>query len=123
AAADQLVGPADRLPERRVDDARVRRIDAHVDAAGFRSAGQDLLPRLAAITGAKDAAFGVGPVRVSERGDVGRVGILRMHPDLADVPRVLESEMRPRLAAVGRAVRPVPVRDVAADAGLAHARL
>ena len=121
AAADELVRAADRLPEGREHDPRVRRVDREVDAAGRCAAGEDFLPGLAAVLRAEDAALGVRAVRVAERRDERGVGIARIDPDLSDVPGVREAEVRPGLTAVGRAVHPVAVRDVAADAGLAHA--
>ena len=59
-------------------------------------------------------------MRVTECRDVDRVRILGMYADLADVARVLEPEMRPRLTGVGRAIHTVAVRNVAADAAFAH---
>ena len=109
AAADELVRAADRLPQGRVHDARIPRIDREVDAAGLGAARQDLLPGLPAIPGTEDAARRVRPVRVAEGRDVRGVGILGVDPDLADVPGVLEPEVGPGLAAVGRAVDTVAV--------------
>jgi hypothetical protein len=60
-------------------------------------------------------------MRVSERRDVHRVVIFGMDADLTDVARVLEAEMRPGLARIGRAVHAVAMRHVPADAALAHA--
>src|SRR5687767_4595668 len=108
------------LPHRRVEDARIVRVDREVDRARALVAVQHALPRLPAVARTEHAAFGIWSVRVPERRDVRRVGILGMDADLADVARLLEAEMRPGLARVRRAVHAVTVRDVAADAALAH---
>jgi hypothetical protein len=56
-----------------------------------------------------------------ERRDVHDVGIGRVDADLGDVARRPESKVPPRRAVVVRAVHAVAVRDIPADAGLAHA--
>src|SRR6185503_20292601 len=58
---------------------------------------------------------------VAEGGHVHEVGIARMHADAADLHRLAQAEVRPRLAGVARAVDAVAVGHVAADAALAHA--
>src|SRR5205814_2451175 len=120
AAADELVRTADRLPQGRVHDPRIQRIDREVDAAGPGPSREGLLPGLPAVPGAEDAAHRVRTMRMPEGRDVRGIGILGVDPDLADVAGVLEPEVGPGLAAVGGAVDTVAVRDVATDAGLAH---
>src|SRR5581483_110106 len=116
----ELPGPADRLPEGRVDDPRVVRIQGEVDRARPIVPVEHALPGRAAVARAVDAALRVGAVRVPERRDVDGVRVAGMHADLADVARALEPQVRPGRARVGRAVHPVAVRHVAADAALAH---
>ena len=122
-AGDELPRPADRLPEGRVHDPRVVRVDREVARARALAPIEDALPGLAAVARAVHASLGVRAVRVPERGHVCRVRVLGMHADLRDVPRPLETEVRPALARVGRAVHPIAVRHVAADAALAHAHV
>ena len=90
-------------------------------AAGVLVAKEDALPGLAAIARAIDAALLVRAMRVTERGDVDEIGILRVDAHLADVARLREAAVRPGLAAVGGLVDAVAVRDVAANRRLAHA--
>src|SRR5512134_400128 len=56
-----------------------------------------------------------------ERGDVHDVRVERVDTDLRDVARLGEAEVSPGLASIVRAVNAVAMRDVAADARLAHA--
>src|SRR4029450_1301584 len=60
SAARQVPGPAPRLPEAGEDDARIRGVDGDVAGPGVRVLLQDLLPRLAALTGVKHALPRVG---------------------------------------------------------------
>ena len=57
---------------------------------------------------------------MAEGGDVHQVGIFRVHPDLADVVRVGQAHVLPRLASVGRLVDPVAIRDIETDCRLSH---
>src|SRR5215211_6359707 len=81
---------------------------------------EHLLPTLAAIGRAEDAALGVRPPDVPERRDVDEVGVLRVDADAGDVAGVGEAAVRPGLAAIGGLVDTVAVRDVAANRRLAH---
>ena len=58
---------------------------------------------------------------MAERGDVDEVGVRRVDADRGDGQRLLEADVRPRLAGVGRLVDAVALDDVAAQLGLAHA--
>src|SRR5205085_6095727 len=89
-----------------------------VDGAGPRAAKEDFLPGTSAIAGAIEPALLVRSPRVPQRRDVDQVGVVRVDADLGDVPRVGQAHVSPRLAAVGRLVDAVAVRDVAADARL-----
>src|SRR5262249_29965353 len=79
-----------RLPERRVDDARVAGTEREVDRARVVVPVQHLLPRLAAVLGAEDAALRARPVRMPERRDEDAVRVLRVDQDAADLLRVAE---------------------------------
>src|SRR4051812_14111649 len=120
AARDELPGATDRLPERGVDDPRVVGIERDINRAGDIAPVQDLLPGLAAVARAEDAALGVGAMGVTERRDVCGVRVLGVDADLADVAGVFETEVGPGLPGVGRSIDPVTVRHVPADAAFAH---
>ena len=109
------------VPQRRVQDARIARIHRDVDRAGGVVDEQHALPRLAAVGRAIDAARRVLAARVAHRRDEHAVGIARVDDDARDVPRVVEAEVRPRLAGVGRAIHAVAVGPVFAQVGLAAA--
>ena len=96
------------------------RVDRDVGRAGVRVLLQDLLPGLAAVAGAVDAALGIGterrgraPPRTRCRHSSGARPSSRSARPVPDV--------RPGLAGVGRLVDAVARRDVAADVGLARA--
>src|SRR5579859_2649990 len=88
AAAQQRIRFTVRLPEGRVEDARVVGVHREIDGARFLAAEQDALPVLATIIAAIDAAFRVRPVRVSQRGYVHHVGVVRRNAHFRDVARI-----------------------------------
>ena len=59
--------------------------------------------------------------RIAQRSHIGNVRIGGMHPDSRDRHGLCEPDVRPRAAAVQRLVDAVPLEDVAAQLGLAHA--
>ena len=120
AAALHVPREPPRLPEAGEEDVGVRGIDGDVGRAGVAVLLQDLLPRLAAVARAVDAALGVRAERVAEHRRERDVGVLRVHDHRADLPFLLP-DVRPGLAGVGRLVDAVAGRDVAADVGLAGA--
>ena len=91
AAAIEVIGIAAHLPEAGVEHARIGGVHGEIDRAGVGAAREDLLPGLAAIGGAVDAAHFVRPPEMAQRGDVDDVGILGMHADGADGLAVLEA--------------------------------
>src|SRR5205823_3427662 len=109
-----LPRPLPRLPQRRIDGLRVRRIDGHFDAARVLVAVQDLVERLAAIGGAENAALGVRSVRVAEDGDEEAVRIVRVDGDGRDLLAIAQTEVRPRRAGVGGLVDAVAGGEVGA---------
>src|SRR5581483_228265 len=110
-----------RVPERRVDRARVRRIDREIDRADVVALEEHFLPRRAAVLRTEDAAIRIRAVRVAERCDVDEVRVARVNEDARDVLRVVESDVPPRLAGIGRLVHSVAVRDLRPHVGLARA--
>ena len=123
ASAAHLIRPADRLPERREQDARVLGVDAHIDRARGIAPREHLLPGGPAVAGAEQTALGIWPVGVTERRDVDGIRIVRVDPHLADLPGVGEAEVAPAASAIGRAIDPVAMGDVAPDRRLAHTRV
>src|SRR5262249_49431164 len=111
-AADELPGAAAGPPQGGAEDARAVWVAADVDGAGVGGLFEDLLPGLAAVGGAVDAALGVGAEGAAEDGGVGDVGVARVDDNLADLAGLFP-EVFPGLAAVGRAVDAVAGGDVA----------
>ena len=82
---------------------------------------QHLLERLAAVGRAEDAALRVRSVRMAEHRDEEPVRILRIDVDLRDHLALAQTEMRPRLAGVGRLVHAVARREIGANDARARA--
>ena len=89
-----------RGPEHGIHDLRVRRIERQVDGACVFVFVQNLLPRPAAVAGAKHAALLVGTVRMPERRHEDAIRVSRVDDDGADLPRLAQAEMLPGLARV-----------------------
>ena len=137
AAVGRLVQPAARtvrrrinapgrttgVPERGVNRLRIARIEGQIDRADVVALEEHLLPRGAAVTRSVDATVRVRAVHVAERRHEDDVGILRMDDDLPDLPRVVEAEVRPGPARVGRLVHSVAVRDLRPHVGFARAHV
>src|SRR5207244_11773661 len=70
-----------------------------------------------------DATARCRTLRVHRRLCVRGIVVLVAQADLRELALVLEPEVRPRLAGIGRAGHTVAVRYVAADAALAHAHV
>src|SRR5688500_18607014 len=98
-AAGHVPGCAARLPEAREDDVRIRRIERDIRRAGLCVLLVHLLPCLAAIDRAIDAAFRVWSEGMAKDGGKRDVGILWMHHHRADLSFLLP-HMRPVLARI-----------------------
>src|SRR5581483_980100 len=122
-AAGQAPGSAAGLPQRGEEGVGVVGVEGDVDRACLVVLVEDLLPALAAVARAEDAAFGVGAVSMAERGHEDHVGVARIHNEAADVARVAESDVLPGLSTVLRLVHAIAVADVAANAGLPGANV
>jgi len=77
----------------------ILRIERHVDRTGVLVFVENLVPGLAAVGGAKDAAFCVGSVGVPQRGDESDIGIVRVYDHLANRARVFQADVLPDLPA------------------------
>ncbi len=120
AAAGHAPEGAAGLPDGREKHAGIVGVHRQVGGSGVLTLGQHVLPRLAAIGGAKNTTLLAGSEGVTEGRDVDDIRVAWMDPDPGDMPRILEPQMRPGLAGVGRPVHAVAVADVQPDAGLAH---
>ena len=99
-----LPGPLPRLPQDRVDRARVAGAERHVGGAGVLVEVEDLLERVPAVGRAVDPPLLVRPVRVAENGDEEALLVPRVHDDLRDLLPVAQAEVLPGLPAVHRLV-------------------
>src|SRR5262249_20795888 len=100
AAAGHLPRLAPRLPHPGEEDARVGRVETNVAGPGVGVLLEPLLPGLAAVGGAVDAALRVGAEGVAEHGGKGDVGVLGVHGHGADLA-FLFPDVLPGLAGVG----------------------
>src|SRR5207237_3511713 len=97
-AGDELPRPTEDLPEARVQSAGIVGIHREVGGSRLLVDEEDLLPCLAAVFRAEDAALRVGPPDVSLSGDVHQVRVGRMDPDPRDLPRIAQTHVGPRSA-------------------------
>ena len=123
ASGGEAPGEALILPQRGVQDACVGRIEREIDRAGGIVDEQHLRPALAPVARAEHAACGVRSERVPHGGDVDDVRVGRVDADHGNVARIVESEVAPRLAAVGRSPHPIAVCQVFPPIRLARAHV
>src|SRR2546429_4930346 len=95
------------LQEKSKNNIRFLRINFDVDPAGVFIFIENLLPRLPAVNGAKDAALGIWTIRMAKRRNQHAVGIFWIDDQLADRPRIAQADVLPGLAAVNRFVNAV----------------
>ena len=69
------------------------RIERHIDAAGVLVLIKDLLPSLATIRCAENAALSVGPIGMAECRDESDVRICWINNDFADGTRIVQSDI------------------------------
>ncbi len=118
SAAHHRIRCAIRLPQRSVQNARIRRIEDHIDRAGLVIFVENFLPGLAAICRAKHSPLGVRSICVPQRRDENNVGILRMDGESSDMARVFQADKVPCFSRIGTLVHAVALQDVVANAGL-----
>ena len=104
SAARQGPGLAHDFPECRVEHARRRFVQGQVHGAGLLADKEDALPAAPAVARAIHAPLRIRTERVPEDRGVHEVGILRMHAQPADLPRVAQASVPPRAAGVVRAI-------------------
>src|SRR5581483_5811398 len=121
AAAPQRPRAAIHLPQRREEYLRVVRIEREVDGADVVVAKEDALPRPAAVARPIDAALFVRAIRMAQGRGIHNIGIGGIDAQPRDHLRVLQADVCPGLAAVGRLVDAVALDGVAAQLGFAGA--
>ena len=110
------------MPHPGVEYARVGGVHRQVRRARVRVHLEDELPGLAAVFGAIHAALRVRCPDLALDGDVGEIGVGRMHLDLGDLAGLRQPHERERLARVRRLPEPLALRRRhAADRRLAGA--
>ena len=106
-------------PHAGVDVPGVRQVDVDVRAPRVFVDEEHVFPRLPAVRRPEDATLPVGPPLVAHGTDERNVGVARVDDDALDALAVIEADMGPGGAAVGRAVHAVAVRDRVAGIALA----
>ena len=102
-------------------DPRIARVHSQVHGPGAVTDEQNPLPARPAVAGPEHSALRVRTERVSERCHESHIRVPRVNDDPPDLSRFRQTDVRPGAAAVHRAVDPISLRRVAADAGRAHA--
>src|SRR6185312_7709126 len=100
------------LPECSVNDVRILRIDANVVAAHVLVLVKHLLESLAAISRAEYSALGIWTVGMAKCSNEEPVRIRGIDLDVRNHLRLAETQMRPRLASVGRLVHAIADREI-----------
>ena len=104
--------PFARLPKAGVKDVGVRRVHFDVRAAGVFVHIKNLLPILAAVRRAINAALGVRAVGMPEHGGKHVVRVAGINGERRNLLAVAEAQMRPGLAAIGGFINAVAHREV-----------
>src|SRR5207237_5152304 len=86
---------------------RIGGVERQRGGTGIFISVEDLLPCFAAVARAKDAAFRVGAVRMSEHGSEQAVGVARVNDERRDLLPVAQAQMLPGLAAVAGLVNAI----------------
>ncbi len=115
-AAVETPRSSPRLPQCREQDVGIAGIEHDVDATGLGVLIEHLLPGLAAILRAENAALFVVGKGMSERRDEGNVRILGIHREPPDGVRVGKANKLPGFTSVNRFVHSVAADNVAANA-------
>src|SRR5262249_44827121 len=98
---------AQTLPTCQNQDFRIGGAYHEVEHACLVVLKPDTLPGLAPVRGLVQTPFLARPIKPAQRSDVDDVGVLRVNDDLADLVRLFQALVLPRLAAVRRTVDPI----------------
>jgi len=111
------------VPGGREDDLWM--VDGHgqIRGADVRAEIERFRPTRATIARLEDAPLGIRAVGMPQSGDIHDVGTLGIDDNLADLPRVAETEVRPGLAAIGGLVDAIARGKIGTDVGLACAHV
>ena len=109
------------IPQRRVHDRRIRRIDLHLRGARVAVDEQRLVPGAAAVGGPKHAALVVGTVGMAHPCHEHDVRVRGVDNDAADLLDVAQADVPPRSSAVGGFEDPVTDAQVGTMEALAAA--
>ncbi len=110
AAAVEIPGMDEQRPHAGIERVRIARVHREVRAAGLVVELQHLLPRLAAVGRAIDAALRLRLEQLPQRADEHAIRIVRVDDDAADVAGFFEAHVLPVVAGVGRLVDAVAHR-------------
>ncbi len=102
---------------------RILRIKDDVNAASLFVLVENFLPSFSAIHAAENSPLCICSVGVAESRDEDDVGVVRINDDRADVPRIRQPDIRPRLSRIERLIYAVAIGNIAADASFAGARI
>src|SRR5437868_6095800 len=116
----ELPWRAVRVPYRCINNFRIRWIENQIECSGRIAAEKNFLPGLSSIDRFEDAALGIRPEYVTERGHVNDVRIFRIDSHPPDLLAFRKSDVRPRLAGVSRLEDAVAMRNVTANRRLAR---
>ena len=112
------------LPKRGEENARITRIEHHIDSAGIFVFEQDVPPGTAAIGRFENPAFtdsgrrhALMPRQSTMSGFVG------MHDQCADLPAIFQSNVFPILPTIDRFVNAVSKSDITANCGFARTNI
>ena len=112
-----------RLPHGCEENVGILRIKDDVNATGLFVLIENFLPGFSAIHAAENSPLRIRSVGVAKCRDEYDVGVVRINDDRADVPRIRQAYIRPRLSRIERFVYAVAVGNIAADASFARARI
>src|SRR5262245_10761040 len=101
AAADDRPRLAFGAPRSGVNLVRIGRVHRQRHRAGVVVYEEDFQPRLSAVSGAEDAAFGVRAERLPQSRNEGHVGVTRIDAQRTDLPDAAQTDVCPGLARVG----------------------
>ena len=120
-AAVEAPRTASTLIGRGIEHLGIGRVHRQINRAGVFIQAKHVLPVLSAVDRHEHAAFRVRTPKVSERGRVYDIGVLRIDDDSADVVRLTKTHVLPRPAAVGRLVDAIAPRGALSIVGFARA--